>query len=120
MEFKISVAAILSNGVFIDKRVISFFRKEKLDPEFYISLDGLKKSHEGFRGKKNIYDKVVCTIKYLIKEGFKVTISTSLNKYNVEESDKLFDLIKKLGVRRWRITSPFYSGNWIKNKDQWD
>lgn len=116
VKCRVGVVAILTNGVYLDNKVLNFLKTNKINTEFYISLDGLKRSHEKFRGKKDIYEKIISNINKLVNSGFRITISTSLNKYNINEFEELFEFIKHIGIRRWRVTSPFYSGNWIKNK----
>ena len=48
---------------------------------FYVSVDGLKSSHEQIRGK-NTFDKTIENIKYTIEKGYPVVTNTVINKIN--------------------------------------
>ena len=81
---------------------------DKLD--FFISVDGLKESHDFIRGKGN-FDKTIKNIKSIIKKGYRVTTNAVLSKMNVKEIPKLYKYLYDLGVYKIQISNLIDSGN---------
>ena len=63
----------------LDKIDLTISSKELL--LFYVSVDGLKETHEKIRGK-NTFDKTIENIKYAISKGYTVVTNTVINKIN--------------------------------------
>ena len=64
----------------------------------FLSLDGLKDSHNDFRGNNFSFDSVIKAIKLFIKFGMKVRVNTVIHKKNIPDLLELINLSKELGV----------------------
>lgn len=72
-----------------------------------VSLDGLRETHEALRGVPGCFDKAVAGIKALVKNGSfrSVQVITVVNALNFSQLEKIYRLVKRLGVDSWKLTS---------------
>lgn len=85
---------------------------------FFISINGSSpEDHDKFGGSNGSFDKAIETVITLVGRGVKVFGNTSLNVFLEDEEQirKLYELVKSLGVYRWRVSGPFLEGNWKTN-----
>ena len=69
-----------------------------------ISLDGLEENHDTFRGVRGAYVKTIYNIKKLVEANIpNVSITTVVNKKNINELDKIFEIVSSLKVKNWRV-----------------
>jgi len=69
-----------------------------------ISMDGIKDSHDKFRGMSGSYKKAFFAAKKAVEKDFVVTISTVAHSRNINEIPKLYEIIKKeIGPRVFRV-----------------
>lgn len=100
---------ILSNGMFINNKVIEKLNKiENLIIEFRISLDGLK-SHEKIRGVS--YRAALRGIKLLLENGYVTSVNTMITDDNIDELFEMYQLFKEIKLDRWRLDFVFKQGN---------
>lgn len=71
---------------------------------FSISIDGLKDSNDKIRGEGTFY-KVIESIKYAKKAGFKIISNTVLNNINYLEVPKLLSILHDIGVDKIQISN---------------
>jgi sulfatase maturation enzyme AslB (radical SAM superfamily) len=95
-DFYVSVA---TNGTLITPTMAKKL-KECVD-YVEISLDGMKKTHEKFRGIPGAFDRTIRGVKNCVKEGLDVCIAPTITKYNLNEIPELLELAKKLRVKRF-------------------
>ena len=81
---------------------------------FYVSVDGLKDTHEKIRGK-NTFDITIENIKYAIDKGYTVVTNTVINKINYEDIIDMVVLLKKLGVKDVQLSNLIIQGNASKD-----
>lgn len=95
---------------FVDKleSLLGYRPIDKLD--FFISVDGMKKTHDYIRGKGN-FDKTIKNVELAVKRGYRVTTNAVLSKQNVEEIPKLYKYLYNLGVYKIQISNLIDSGN---------
>lgn len=86
--------------------------------EIQISLDGLKNGHESLRGK-GTFEKTLSAIKSSIDFGFEVSVATVIHKNNIDEFNKLEELLKSLNIRDWTVDALTITGNLELNTDLW-
>ncbi|WP_202319949.1 radical SAM/SPASM domain-containing protein [Archaeoglobus neptunius] len=89
--------AIATNGTLITEDVA---RKLKESGVGYlqISLDGLKQTHDRFRGISGSFDRTVEGIKNALKAGLFVNVSMTVTKYNYRDVEGVIGLCETLGV----------------------
>lgn len=77
---------------------------------FYVSVDGLKSSHEQIRGK-NTFDKTIENIKYAIEKGYPVVTNTVINKINYCDIMDMIVLLKQMGVKDVQLSNLIIQGS---------
>jgi len=92
---------LLSNGTLIGEREAEMLGS--LVDEVQVSVDGLQ-GHETLRGVK--VDRVFGAIRTLVKAGVRVSVSTMVTKFNVQEFERLNEILRELGVSSWAIDYP--------------
>ncbi len=94
---------MVTNGELLNKENIKKIKKTGLC-SIAISLDGLKDNHNWLRNK-DIFDKVIANVKNLTKDSlpFMTEIITCINKRNINELEKIYNLCLDLGVKAWRL-----------------
>ena len=72
-----------------------------------ISLDGLEKEHDWLRGKKGSFEKATNAIKMFVANPFyqAMDVITCVNQKSLPTLDKIYELVKSLGLKRWRIVT---------------
>lgn len=89
--------AIATNGALINDEMAKKM-KESGVKYLQISLDGLKETHDSFRGIRGSFDRAVEGIKNAVKHGFFVNVSMTVTKLNYEEVPQVIELCEKIGV----------------------
>ena len=107
MEYASSLGfewGMTTNGILLTKENIEKLRKANFS-SISVSLDGLEKTHDEFRGVPGSYQKILKNVKNLVEANFvkETEITTVVHKQNLEELEELYDVIKETGVKRWRI-----------------
>jgi len=99
---------LLTNGTLIkQKKELLPLLKENYF-EVFVSLDGLKDTHDEFRNVKCFQDTIE-GIKLLLHHDIHVTINTMIHARNVNEFNALKQFIKNLGpIKNWILDIPTY------------
>ena len=90
------------------ERELNYTPIKELD--FFVSLDGMKKSHDLIRGN-GTFDKTIENVSFMIKKGYRVTTNSVLSKLNYKELPKLYKYLHDLGVYKIQISNLVDSGN---------
>lgn len=95
---------ITTNGMLINDQIIKKMKETKL-ATMSISLDGLEKSHDTFRGIKGGYKKILENIDKLKQNKFLhcFQITTVVNKLNINELEEMYKVMQELEVDSWRV-----------------
>lgn len=115
------IKKFLINGIKVDVFTNALLLKnvlDKIDSDilnksallFYISVDGLKSSHEQIRGK-NTFDKTIENIKYAIEKGYPVVTNTVINKINYCDIMDMIVLLKQMGVKDVQLSNLIVQGS---------
>lgn len=112
MEYALSLGlrvTLSTNGTLIDKEIA---KKIKAIGISYvgISLDGLEKEHDLFRGKKGAFCDALRGIRSCLEIGQKVGLRFTLNKRNIHTLPDIFRLIEEEGIPRACFYHLVYSG----------
>jgi radical SAM protein with 4Fe4S-binding SPASM domain len=76
-----------------------------------VSLDGLRGSHDWFRGSAGSFDRACDVIGRAAGYGSLVMdVVTCVNRRNLDELDDIRGLLRDMGVARWRIFTVFPRG----------
>lgn len=105
---------IFTNALLLDrfeKKLSNLLGRNPTDKlDFFISIDGLEKSHDSIRGK-GTYKKTIDNIKKAIIKGYRVTTNSVLSKMNYKDIPKLYTQLYKLGVYKIQISNIIDAGN---------
>jgi len=111
---RLGLRAVLStNGTLIDHALAKELKKLGLS-YVGISLDGIAEVHDRFRGFKGCFEKVVQAIENCQREGLKVGLRFTINKFNAEEIPKVFDFVEEMKIPRICFYHLVYAGRGTK------
>jgi len=75
-----------------------------------VSLDGLEEVNDRFRGKKGAFQSAIQGIRNCQEAGLKVGLRFTLNRMNVEEVPRIFDLLERADIPRVCFYHLVYAG----------
>lgn len=95
-----------SNGILLNDENIEKLRKAKMET-ISVSIDGLEKTHDEFRGVPGSYKIITNNLKKLKEAGFvkHIQVTTIFHKNNIDELDELYNEMLKLNLDSWRLGS---------------
>ncbi|MGO8881102.1 MAG: 12,18-didecarboxysiroheme deacetylase [Desulfomonilaceae bacterium] len=102
-------AVLSTNGTLIDEPMAAKLKDIGLS-YVGISLDGLQKVHDSFRGVDGTFERVLRAINNCKAAGLKVGLRFTINKRNFQEIDGIFDLVDKLQIPRICFYHLVYAG----------
>lgn len=93
-----------SNGLLLDKDMLEKLKKANME-SVSISIDGIGKTHDEFRGVEGAYEKTIRNIKNMVDSNyFMITeVTTVFHKKNIDQLEELYEVISELGVDVWRL-----------------
>jgi 12,18-didecarboxysiroheme deacetylase len=110
-------AVISTNGTLITKEIAAKLRKINLS-YVGVSLDGLEKTHDRFRGTKGAFEKAIEGIRNCRDAGIKVGIRFTVNKRNLADVPAMFDLLKQEKIERLCFYHLVYTGRGSKLREE--
>ena len=107
-----------TNGILLTEENIKRLKKANMET-VSISIDGLEKTHDEFRGVPGSYKKIMKNVKNLIDANFvkHVQITTVFHKKNIDQIDEMYKEMLKLGLNSWRLVSMDPIGRANENDD---
>jgi radical SAM protein with 4Fe4S-binding SPASM domain len=102
-------AVLSTNGTLIDESMAGELKDIGLS-YVGISLDGLKKVHDSFRGVEGTFERVLKDIANCKAVGLKVGLRFTINKRNYKEIDGVFNLLEQQQVPRICFYHLVYAG----------
>jgi radical SAM protein with 4Fe4S-binding SPASM domain len=106
-----------TNGFLINKQIM-----KKLDSinvfAVQISIDGIEKTHDDFRGRRGSFTKAVEALRRFSSEGYWTIVSVMMTKYNVNELQSILELAISLGATTFKLSSFIPIGRGKKNIDE--
>jgi 12,18-didecarboxysiroheme deacetylase len=106
-------AVISTNGTLITEEKARIFAQFSLS-YIGVSLDGIDEVNDSFRGVSGAYRKAIAGIRNAKKAGIKVGLRFTINKRNLEEIPKIFDLIEEEQIQRVCFYHLVYAGRGSK------
>lgn len=110
-------AVISTNGTLTTQEKANVFKKIGLS-YVGVSLDGIRETHDRFRGEKGAFDLAMKGIRICRDAGIKVGIRFTMNKRNVQDIPAIFDLIEKENIPRICFYHLVYAGRGSKLIDE--
>ncbi len=110
-------AVISTNGTLITKEIAAKLQKVGLS-YVGVSLDGIEKTHDKFRGKKGAFTAAIEGIRNCRDAGIKVGIRFTVNKHNLADVPDMFDLLRKEKIERLCFYHLVYTGRGSKLRDE--
>jgi radical SAM protein with 4Fe4S-binding SPASM domain len=107
----ITVAAIYTNGVAQRGPGLEALRRHGFSPLFQVSFDGVG-FHDGMRGVPGVEARTVEAIRLLREEGWRVSVSTSIDALSAGCLDATYELLLPLGIEGWAVATPQEAGDW--------
>jgi 12,18-didecarboxysiroheme deacetylase len=106
-------AVISTNGTLITRQNAAAFKEIGLS-YVGVSLDGMKVTHDHFRGVEGAFDTAMKGIRTCRNLGIKVGVRFTINRHNVEDVPAIFDLLEKENIPRCCFYHLVYSGRGSK------
>ncbi len=110
-------AVISTNGTLITRKKAETLKEIGLS-YVGISLDGMEGINDQFRGVKGAFKSAVEGIENCKAAGIKVGLRFTINKFNVGEIPKIFDLLEKMDIPRVCFYHLVYAGRGSELVDQ--
>ncbi len=98
---------VFTNGLLMNEELASQL-KERGISEVQVSVDGLEKTHDAFRGMDGAFQRAIEAIKAAENEGIKTAVRLTITEQNHEEVPEVVDFVSELGVDAFRVR-PFVS-----------
>jgi Fe-coproporphyrin III synthase len=106
-------AVISTNGTLITSEIAA--RLQKIGLSYVgVSLDGLPKTHDRFRGKKGAFAAAIAGVRNCRDAGIKVGIRFTVNKHNLPDVAAMFDLLREEKIERLCFYHLVYTGRGSK------
>ncbi len=102
-------AVISTNGTLINEEKAMLLKDAGVS-YVGISLDGLEKMNDHFRGMKGAFQMTLHGIKNCKKAGLKVGLRFTMNKLNADQVPGIFDLVEEMDIERICFYHLVYSG----------
>jgi len=110
-------AVISTNGTLITEEKAMLLKNAGVS-YVGISLDGLEKVNDHFRGVEGAFKKALNGIKNCQNAGLKVGLRFTINKLNIDQVPGIFDLAEKMNIERICFYHLVYSGRGSNLVDQ--
>jgi radical SAM enzyme (rSAM/lipoprotein system) len=108
---------MVTNGFMLDQNRFESLMNSGLR-SLTISLDGLEKEHDFFRGRKSSFEKAINAIKIAAKaQNLVFDVVTSVSKLNYHQLLEIKNLLINLKVKNWRLFTVFPVGRAAENPD---
>lgn len=95
-----------TNGILLNDENIAKLKKANMET-ISISIDGIEETHDKFRGVPGSYNIIINNIKKLKRENFvkHIQVTTVFHKGNIDELNKLYEIMLNLELDSWRLVS---------------
>jgi radical SAM enzyme (rSAM/lipoprotein system) len=108
---------MVTNGYFLDEAAMQNLLNSGIC-SITISLDGLEGTHNWLRQNENSYKKVINATSLVVNSSIQTyDVVTCVNQKNINELNQIYDLLKSLSVRNWRLFTIFPKGRAKENSE---
>lgn len=117
IENRIKIEEIFTNGVAVTENFLDKLEERKIKMNcFMVSFDGVG-CHDWLRGIKGTEEKTLAAIRLMKKRGYAVIVTTVLHNGNRAAILPTYELMKEIGVDKWKTANIVNSGNWTKQEN---
>jgi 12,18-didecarboxysiroheme deacetylase len=102
-------AVISTNGTLLTRKTVNILKKTRIS-YIGVSLDGMGKTHDRFRGVEGAFDMTIKGIRTCLEEGIKVGVRLTMNRKNFSDIPAIFKLIEEENIPRACFYHLVYSG----------
>ncbi|MBL6974477.1 MAG: radical SAM protein [Deltaproteobacteria bacterium] len=109
---------MVTNGWSVDEKVVEQSRRTGMRT-LVVSLDGVtRESHDWLRGKGS-FERAVRAIELYRDAGFltDLQVTSTYHRRNIHELEDMFQFLREMGVRDWRVVSVFPNGRAVRQDD---
>lgn len=109
---------MVTNGFLLDQGAAKKMKESGMQT-VSISIDGIGETHDRFRGMPGAYERAIKAVKILADANFLdcLQITTSCNKENFNELEKMYETFLALGIDSWRVMNVDPIGRAEENRD---
>lgn len=108
---------LVTNGLLLKENIP--LMKEADITTVGVSLDGLEFTHDLIRNRSGLFRQVIAGVEAALAAGLPTVVITAVNNRNVSDLPKLFDFLKRLGIRHWQVQPTFALGRAKEGKELW-
>lgn len=117
IENKIVIEEIFTNGVAVTEKFLDKLKEKNIQLNcFLVSYDGVG-CHDWVRGIKGTEEKTLAAIRLMKKKGYSVIVTTVLHNGNRAALLPTYELMKEMGVDKWKVASIVNRGNWTQQEN---
>ena len=108
-----------TNGVLEEEKLNKLYKYK--NNYIQISLDGNSTIHNKIRGEGS-FEKASLSIEKLEEKGINVSVSSTVNKYNLQSMFELADYLSQLKIRNWKVSleQQFENYNELMPIEEWN
>jgi len=110
-------AVVSTNGILLTQEVAARL-KDAGASYVGVSIDGLEKTNDAFRGRKGAFRASLEGIRNCVKTSLKVGLRLTLTKRNFKDLEGIFELVEKENIRRVCFYHLVYSGRGGKLREE--
>ncbi len=94
---------MVTNGFLVDEKTVEKLKDAGM-LTVVVSIDGLGKDHDEFRGTPGAYDRAINAVKLLAEANFlsDLQITTSVHQGNINQLEEMYQTFLPLGITSWR------------------
>lgn len=108
---------IATNGYNISPKIIRGLRNLPVF-QIQVSLDGIGRQHDRFRGRRGVFEKACETLRRFKDEGLSTSINTTATAQNIDQIGNLIDLAVELGCDAFKAIPFIPAGRGKQNESR--
>ena len=117
VENHINIEEIFTNGVAVTDKFLDNLEERHIKLNcFLVSYDGVG-HHDWVRGVKGTEERTLAAIRRMKQRGYAVIVTTVLHNGNRDTLLPTYELMKELGVDKWKAASISNTGNWTQQEN---
>lgn len=108
-DIGMDISNILTNATLITQEKLDMFKRRGYFPHFHVSFDGVG-HHSRIRGIGWAEENTLRGIRLLLKNGFRVSVTTCVDSENLVALPETYECMKELKIEEWGVGRPMHFG----------